>query len=303
MKIRIYSDLHLEFGPFDPPTQPGDEDSVLILAGDIHTKSRTLDAIRDWAPRFRAIVLVLGNHDYWGGSLTRTLPKYKRLLKEAQSGGELSNVYLLERESVVVGTLGIIGSTLWTDFKDEAGNLNMPEVAKVEFQMNDFRKIRTGPIGSPYQYKLRANHLAAEHEHARAFIGKAVGECRSNNLKPLVVTHHVPSFNLLHSYRRDETANVAYASRALDGLPQSVCPDIWVFGHQHETALTMHRGVVCASNPRGYAGSFINPYFDEAGLELETDDLAALIPTLPQAGDGLILSEQMEEKLLSEDLR
>jgi hypothetical protein len=38
MIVKIYSDLHLEFASFDP--RPADADLV-ILAGDIHTKTRS----------------------------------------------------------------------------------------------------------------------------------------------------------------------------------------------------------------------------------------------------------------------
>ncbi len=60
MKIRLYSDLHLEFGPFDPPDAAAD---LVVLAGDIHVGVKGVE----WAleQKFGCPVLyVLGNHEF-----------------------------------------------------------------------------------------------------------------------------------------------------------------------------------------------------------------------------------------------
>lgn len=65
MRLRVYSDLHLEFRDFLPPSD--DDVDVVVLAGDIHVKSRGID----WAlARFhKPVVSVPGNHEYYGGAI------------------------------------------------------------------------------------------------------------------------------------------------------------------------------------------------------------------------------------------
>ncbi|POA17310.1 hypothetical protein C1886_22515 [Pseudomonas sp. FW300-N1A1] len=59
MKIKIYSDLHLEFARFEPA--PTDADLV-ILAGDIDIKSRGVK----WANEVFGcpVIYVCGNHEF-----------------------------------------------------------------------------------------------------------------------------------------------------------------------------------------------------------------------------------------------
>ena len=72
MKLKIYSDLHLEFARFEPV--PSDAD-VVILAGDIDIKSRGVSWAND---TFQCpVIYVCGNHEYYGGHIGRTLLKMK----------------------------------------------------------------------------------------------------------------------------------------------------------------------------------------------------------------------------------
>ena len=62
MRIRVYSDLHLEFAPFVPP--PSDAD-VIVLAGDIDNGAAGIEWARE---AFGKPVLYLaGNHEYYEG--------------------------------------------------------------------------------------------------------------------------------------------------------------------------------------------------------------------------------------------
>ena len=48
MRIRVYSDLHLEFAPFEPPATDVD---VVVLAGDIDVKGRLRSSAACSTPR------------------------------------------------------------------------------------------------------------------------------------------------------------------------------------------------------------------------------------------------------------
>src|SRR5258706_3580816 len=63
LRIRIYSDLHLEFAPFLPPANDAD---VIVLAGDIGNGAAGIEWAREnfQGPR----IYLAGNHqDYEGG--------------------------------------------------------------------------------------------------------------------------------------------------------------------------------------------------------------------------------------------
>lgn len=65
MRIRILSDIHIEFEPYRPSEVEAD---LVILAGDIGVG---LDGIR-WAQRHfpdLPVVYIAGNHEYYGHSL------------------------------------------------------------------------------------------------------------------------------------------------------------------------------------------------------------------------------------------
>ena len=58
MRIRIYSDLHLEFAPFVPPASDAD---AIVLAGDIDNGAAGIEWARE---TFSEPVLYLaGNHE------------------------------------------------------------------------------------------------------------------------------------------------------------------------------------------------------------------------------------------------
>jgi 3',5'-cyclic AMP phosphodiesterase CpdA len=73
MRIRIFSDLHLEATPFDPPPVPAD---VVVLAGDIHNGPAGIE----WARRAftQPVVYVAGNHEPFDADFMRPQPRCAR---------------------------------------------------------------------------------------------------------------------------------------------------------------------------------------------------------------------------------
>jgi hypothetical protein len=54
MRIRVYSDLHLEFGPSDPP--PSNDVDVVVLAGDLdgtRVLSNSRGYVGEWLDGFK----------------------------------------------------------------------------------------------------------------------------------------------------------------------------------------------------------------------------------------------------------
>ena len=132
MKITLYSDLHLEFGSFEPS-----EGEVCVLAGDIClaediTNPVYLKFFRQVSERFDKVFYVLGNHEhyYWDfnlteGSIRRHLPQ---------------NITLLQNEFELYEGVHFIGATMWTDFH----NANQAEMLDAQLAMSDYKIIHDG---------------------------------------------------------------------------------------------------------------------------------------------------------------
>jgi UDP-2,3-diacylglucosamine pyrophosphatase LpxH len=241
MKVRILSDLHLEFQGYTP--SPVDCD-VVILAGDIDVKCRGVA----WALKTftQPIIYVPGNHEFYAGSLGHTLAKLRALANGTR-------VHLLSDDAVVLDGVRFLGATLWTDYR-LTGN---EPLARLDAQliMNDFKKIRDERFS-----KLRPHHLSDKHSKSRNFLQGALEVGFSG--PTVVVSHHAPC-ELSFSPRYKDIPghlNASYASR-MDHL---FCPEVplWVHGHLHDSASYEIGGTRVVCNPRGYAPSHLNPDFN-----------------------------------------
>ena len=232
MKFRIYSDLHLEFASFTPPS--GDFDAV-ILAGDIFIKGRGLEWAKESFPD-RSVIYVMGNHEYYG----KAYPKH---LTELVKSAEGSNIHILDNKDITIDNIKFLGCTLWTDFE----MFGDPRIAGYHCQgiMNDFKKIRLSPKYS----RLRTIDAAMMHKKSLRWLESELIESAAE--KTVVVTHHAPSKQSLPGHRLEKLDSAAYASN-LDEFVKQYSPNLWVHGHIHHSC-DYHIGntrIIC--NPRGY---------------------------------------------------
>lgn len=241
-RLHLFSDLHLEFAPFDVPDVGAD---VLVLAGDVDTKGRLR-----LAPKTPA-VMVCGNHEHYDGEVDRTTDKLRPVAAER-------GVALLENDVAVVAGVRFLGATLWTDFRVFAGDdeyrlrADATECARV---MTDFRSVRVARDGFR---RFRPKDAAMLHYASVAWLRAALAEPFDG--PTVVVTHHAPSIRSVPEQWRSERTTAAYASR-LDELVEESGAALWVHGHVHRSADYMigRTRVVC--NPRGYVPSEPNPDF------------------------------------------
>ena len=128
MKIRIISDLHLDpiyFEPLDIPIVPNEKDIVMVIAGDAAEQRNSCGFIFEMLQRFKAVVFVCGNHEYFKGNLKRTPEKISERIAEKNGGKLPNNFHLLAMDEVVIDDVVFIGSTLWTDY-DNLNQMTMP---------------------------------------------------------------------------------------------------------------------------------------------------------------------------------
>ena len=100
MDLRIMSDVHLEFAPLNSlPELPTDKDGILILAGDICPYNSLhfllIPFLMAMSLRFRKVLYVLGNHEFYGyGSLNLGYRKMRQLILDSK----IKNVHLLQEQ-------------------------------------------------------------------------------------------------------------------------------------------------------------------------------------------------------------
>lgn len=285
MRLREASDVHNEFrpNPFQLPELEHDHETTLILAGDLDTNGRVLRkggrwfpegtekfvAVKEWSRRFKYVIIVLGNHDYYGGCITDLPRKFKLDLKKLG----YDNVFLLQNDVVVLDGVKFIGATLWTDYN----NRNMTTMAQLEGTipddtgqytfMTDFKKIKFNT-----SRKIRsASTFYIEHVKSRAFI-------KTESNKPfdgtvVVVTHHAPTMQSIDPrYRLKYHDNGGYASDMTQLIKD--CPQIklWFHGHIHHSFDYMFEQCRIICNPFGYHGIEVNHHFSPL-LEIDTNEL------------------------------
>ncbi len=232
MRIHLLSDLHNEFDLFEPEVRDAD---VVILAGDINVKTRGVE----WAKNtFTCPVLyVPGNHEFYGGHLTRTLEK----MRAASS----DQVRVLDRDEVILSGVRFLGATMWTDFA-ATGN---PPIAAFTAQngLNDFKQIRTADFR-----RIRPADLISESAKTRDWLRAKLADPFDG--PTVVITHHAPSMRSLEDNpHAGGHLDAAFANRWEDLMGGDQVA-LWVHGHSHTAVDYDVAGTRVVCNPRGYPG-------------------------------------------------
>lgn len=269
MRLRIFSDIHLEFGDFYVDHHPEDQHSVLVLAGDVglvhkpsNMKERFLPFLSRCADQFRYVVMVVGNHEHYGGSLHRTVDD----LKKAIDAAGIQRVIVLEKETFVVDGVAFIGATMWTNCDNFS-----PYAQFYWANMTDFRVIRTGPNATlPYVRKFHAEDSWVEWQRSRDYLFSAMKKENEQGNKIVVITHHAPSHQSINPMYAGSNLNMFYYSDMVHDV-MDYNPDLWIHGHVHNALdykidsmeEVCKTRVVC--NPRGYYGEESAP--DSRGFD------------------------------------
>ena len=239
MKLRILSDLHLEFSarhpPFDPP--PTDAD-VVVLAGDIDNGTRAIDWAEQTFPSM-SVLYVPGNHEYYDGELSEVAAALRARVAASP------NVRVLDNDELVLGDVRFLGTTLWTDFELFGRNNFRPAITESLKYVVDFRAIRNGAPGL-----LTPEQTIAFHRDAKAFLAQRLAEPFSG--KTVVITHHGPHPGSVHPRWQQNLTSAAFVSdlTSLMGIPK-----VWFHGHTHDSFDYRVDGTRIVANPMGYRTS------------------------------------------------
>lgn len=259
MKMRVLSDLHLEFQDWNPPDVEAD---VIVLAGDIHSGVRGVEWARRQFP-LMPILYVPGNHEFYGRDI-------QEALSDLRTAGRRFGVDVLHGRGVIIGGVRFLGATLWTDFALRGTDATSLQRAMNDAKrgMSDFSIIRHGAHGL-----FRPEHARAAHFEQMSWIREKLAD---EFIGPTVlVSHHLPHPRSIHIKYRSSSLNPAFASdlSQLMGPPVAV----WIHGHTHESCDYVEQGTRVVCNPRGYGPFELNAAFDPVlTVEVEKSPLLPL---------------------------
>ena len=161
MRIKVVSDLHLEFSDYNVKNDQNAD--VLILSGDIMVaqdlhdhpepgntpdqvaiaqgtglgrRQQAAQRYRNFLSRcsfqFPHVIYVMGNHEFYHGKFYAGID-YLRTECE-----KFPNIYLLERDTKIIDDVVFVGGTLWTNMN----NRDPLTMHAIKDMMNDFRVVR-----------------------------------------------------------------------------------------------------------------------------------------------------------------
>ena len=277
MKIKLVSDLHLEFS--DCVIDNDDNCDVLILGGDIciaqdlhdhpepnntadqaaiangtglGRRQQAAQRYRDFFKRcsfqFPHVIYIMGNHEFYNGKFYAGIDYMREEL------AKYPNIHMLEQDTVTiqdrnketgeVSDVVFVGGTLWTNM-NKRDPLTMHAI---EGMMNDFRIIRN-------DYRnyatMSAQDVAIRHDRTLGYIKVIVEQHKDKRC--VVVGHHTPSFQSMHPmYANDTLMNGGYHSDLSEFILDHPQIKLWTHGHTHHPFdyVIGETRVVC--NPRGY---------------------------------------------------
>lgn len=261
MKVYVTSDIHLEFGDLD--LQNKDNVDVLILSGDICVardigrpntnnifegarSSRVVDFFKRVSSQFPHVIYVMGNHEHYHGDFAKSYDQIKNMLESNQ----LSNVYLLEKETKEIDGYYFVGGTLWTD----CNNNDPMTLFHLEQCMNDFRGVKN--TNDPGVWKFLPRHTVSDHYRMKDYLLTVLGNFKAqgkHDARVVVVGHHLPSRLSTHPrYIHDTLMNGGYSSNLDEMILDHPEIKLWTHGHTHEDFDYMIGTTRIVCNPRGY---------------------------------------------------
>jgi predicted phosphodiesterase len=271
MKVRVISDLHVEFyssafylkSKLDKMFKDDEitDDEILIIAGDLGVagsgKENSMNPeykymLEYFSKKWKNVILIPGNHEYYDRDKSRSLDEIDTMIdKECKKLGItfLNKNYIILKESkegpfeskdnVAQDRYAILGCTLWSEATKEA-YLNMNDRLKAV---------------------LSHKELLQTHNMHKTWLQKTLQSLSKKGIKTIVATHHLPLMELTHpKYLKPKYKhlNSAYASKLNTFFEDLQSSDLsknvlfYCCGHTHEKTETTLYDIDFLINPMGY---------------------------------------------------
>lgn len=238
MRVFCISDLHLDLW-----TQKQNEEfalampkaDVLLIAGDIANGNQNWNSKQDipqfakfnhflslCSPFYEKIMVVLGNHDFWG------LKAYEDAFlnfKDQVGSTYGDKVKLLRNEWVDLNSdYAIFGGTLWYREENQSYYWIDERRADMKAAWKDNESFKKNIVTNP------------------------------PDKKKIVVSHHLPSFEAVHPNWINDATNDFFVDAECHPIIEKLKPALWLNGHSHEKVDKAFQDTRLLCNPRGYPG-------------------------------------------------
>jgi predicted phosphohydrolase len=251
MKLRYFSDLHLEFIKPNKIENfikkiPSGIDEICILAGDIGNPYQTnYNIFMDFISKnFKKTFLIAGNHEYY--NKTKNMNETNIFLKEYFQ--KFNNISFLDNNYENYNEFCFIGTTLWS------------HITNPIYEINDVYSI-------PNFNYIKYNKLNIE---SVKFLDNALN---NNNNNCIVITHHIPSSSLI-DVKYKTTKMIPYnqwfycdLDRLIDEKKDKI--KCWIYGHTHTPSNVLINEIPFLCNPIGYPNENVNINFQK-NIEINT---------------------------------
>lgn len=263
MRLRIASDQHFEFivssnfrkteeilKEIIPPL-PTDKKDILLIPGDfgLGHKDWWLSLLSKLCRRFKAVIIIAGNHFFYHNSYFNRIPQF--IAKHSFP----KNLHLLENDFIIIDDIIFVGSTLWTNFNNDP-----LAIYHAEHAMNDFKCIKylyeyesaTNYTGKEKQYverNINGQMVVETYEKSKKYIFEVLTMFKDK--KTVVITHHAPSELSVHPKYKGDLLNHAFYSNLNEEI-EEYQPNLWVFGHQHNSSNFLIGDTRLINNSFGY---------------------------------------------------
>jgi predicted phosphodiesterase len=273
MKLAIASDLHLEFGHIELKNEQSAD--VLVLAGDVcvaRDMKEYVGFFEQVSSEFNKVIYIMGNHEHYNGDFATT----RTIIKDSLS--HLSNVHVLEKESLQTDDYTFVCGTMWTDMNC----YSKTSMAMIGALMNDFRCVKNSnrysyrkvplyekdsdgvyikddggkmrQIGMKMKEEVSKFSPEDAYEDHKKFL-EYLDHVLQNQSKLVVVTHHAPSaLSTPPEFAHQYDMNGGYRSHLDYFVEEHPQIKLWMHGHMHDPVDYTIGSTRVVSNPRGYIG-------------------------------------------------
>ncbi|TKA22535.1 hypothetical protein B0A50_08076 [Salinomyces thailandicus] len=180
--------------------------------------------------RFEKVLLIAGNHDFYGSSRQEGLEAAESLEKDPALNGRL--VFMNRaRFDVPDSEVTVLGCTLQSHIA--------PHYTKLT---NDFERIKD----------WRVAHHNEEHQRDVEWLRGSIATVAEQGRQAVIATHYAPAFaKTTHPTNENNAVSQCFSSHVLNALEswhgrQQVTH--WIFGHTHWNARFRHGRVLVLSN-------------------------------------------------------
>jgi len=245
MKVRYFSDLHLEFIKLNKIEEfinkiPCGMDEICILAGDIGNPYQPqYDIFMNFISKiFKKTFYITGNHEYY--NKTKTIKETNEFLEGYFK--QFNNISFLNNTYEIYNNYCFIGTTLWS------------KITNPKYEINDIYNI-------PQFDYIKYNRL---HMLSVDFLEDAL----QKNENCIVITHHVPSGSLIDvKYKTQQMLPYnQWFYCNMDDLIETNVNKIkyWIYGHTHTPSNVIINDIPFICNPIGYPNENSNLDFQKS---------------------------------------